>query len=234
MSATQKWSRMRRAASSNIWRHSAVGSTVTTIRRVSTVYSSAPASTGPSVGALDAERSVRSTRSVDAVADDEPGAVAAHRVGADRVGDHVELAAGEVEALQHRLLGLDVGARAAVAQRAVDRQAVPEQAVLRRAHPVVAALDDRDRHHPGGEPLDVDDDLGRPLVLLLFFSAGGSSVSSPGSDGSSAGGSSGLSSSGETGRAVRAGPNGDGVRAPSGTRNGRQEAGKVRSNACSS
>ena len=168
MSATQKWSRMRRAASSNIWRHSAVGSTVTTIRRVSIGYSSAPASTGPSVGALATGAVGAQHPQRGSVADDEPGAVAAHGVVAHRVGDHVELASGQVEALQHGLLRLDVGARAAVAERAADREAVPEQAVLGRAHAVVAALDDGDRHHAGGEPLDVDDHLRWALVLLLL------------------------------------------------------------------
>ena len=52
--------------------------------------------------------------------------------------------------------------------------------------------------------------------------------------GSEAGGSSGPSSAADTGRPSGLAPNGDGVRAASGTRNGRHDAGKVRSNECSS
>ena len=109
MSATQKWSRMSRPASSNICRHSAAGSTVTTIAaRVDRVLVGAR-STGPSVGALDPGPVGAQHPQRRAVADDEPRAVAAHRVGAHRVGDHVELAAGQVEALQHGLVRLHVG-----------------------------------------------------------------------------------------------------------------------------
>ena len=80
-----------------------------------------------------------------AVAHDQPGAVAADRVRAHRVGDHVELAAHQVVALQHRALRLARRcrrgrrrARPRPAMRYQSRQSLP------RLHPAVAG-----RRRPG-------------------------------------------------------------------------------------
>jgi hypothetical protein len=69
---------------------------------------------------------------------------------------------------------------------------------------------------------------------FFFSSFGSSGVSADGSSGVGARRSAAPSSPGDTGRPSGLAPNGDGVRAASGTRNGRHDAGNVRSNACSS
>ena len=101
-----------------------------------------------------------------AVADDQPRAVAAHRVRADRVGDHVELATHQVVALENGPVRLLVVGPPGP-EHPLDRRAEPQQAALRRAHPAVAALADRDRHDPVDQPVEIDDDLRRRVLVLL-------------------------------------------------------------------
>ena len=102
-----------------------------------------------------------------AVTDDEPGAVAAHGVGAHRVRDHVELAAHQVVALEDGPFRLLVVGPPG-AEHALHRPVEPQQAALRRPQPGVAALPDRDRHEPVGQPVDVDHHLGRRVLLLVL------------------------------------------------------------------
>ena len=163
MSATQKWSRIRRLASSYICRHSAAGSTVTTMRRVSISNSSA----SPFSGAVDPVRSGAQHPQGLAVTDDEARAVAADRVGAHRVRDHVELAAHQVVALEDGPVRLLV-VRPCGSEHPLDGRVGTTAGTPCRTHPGVEALPHRDRHDPVDQPVDVDHHLRRRLLLRVL------------------------------------------------------------------